>query len=143
MIYFQKETELGFSLDEKLARKWLQGVAAGYGKKVGEIHYVLCDDERILEVNRQFLNHDYYTDVITFDYCVGHTLHGDVFISIDTVRSNAEEAGCSVEEELHRILAHGLLHLCGQDDKTPELRAEMTQKEDKALEEWRGHCALM
>lgn len=133
MIYFQKETELGFPLDEKRVTRWLQHVAADYGKKIGEIHYVLCDDERILEVNRQFLNHDYYTDVITFDYCVGNTLHGDVFISIDTVRSNAQEVKCGVEQELHRILVHGLLHLCGQGDKTPELRAEMTQKEDKAL----------
>lgn len=134
MIYFQSEVSLPFTFDESRVVHWLRRVAADYGKKVGDIHYVLCNDDRILEVNRQFLSHDYYTDIITFDYCVGSTLHGDIFISIDTVASNALDAGCSTEQEFYRILVHGLLHLCGQDDKTPALRLEMTRKEDRALQ---------
>lgn len=133
MIYFQKEVELPVTLNEENVRQWLRRVAACYGKKIGEIHYVLCNDDRILEVNRQFLNHDYYTDIITFDYCVGNTLHGDIFISVDTVMSNAVDVGCTEEQEFYRVLAHGLLHLCGQEDKTPEGRLEMTRKEDNAL----------
>lgn len=113
---------------------WIKAVAAVYGKKIGEIAYVFCNDERILEVNRQYLQHDYYTDIITFDYCEGNMLSGDIFISLDTVRSNAEEYGVSFEQELYRILIHGVLHLCGQDDKTPETRQEMTRKENAALE---------
>lgn len=135
MICYQIEQDLPCALNEARVNAWLRRVAAEYGKKVGDIHYILCNDERILEVNRQFLSHDYYTDVITFDYCVGHTLHGDIFISVDTVVSNAAEVNCLPEEELHRILVHGLLHLCGQEDKTPEKRAEMTAKENKALQQ--------
>ncbi len=112
---------------------WLQKVAAEYGFRVGNLTYILCDDERILEVNRQFLEHDYYTDVITFDYTTPSCLNGDVFISLDTVSSNAQEVGATMEQELCRILVHGLLHLTGQGDKTPETKAEMTHKEDLAL----------
>ena len=85
-------------------------------------------------MNKQYLEHDYYTDIITFDYCEGNTLSGDIFISIDTVQSNANEYNVSFEEELYRIIIHGILHLCGQEDKTPETRAEMTKKENDALE---------
>ena len=112
---------------------WVKEVAASYGKRCGEISYIFCDDEKILEVNRQFLEHDYYTDIITFDYCEGDVLNGDIFISLDTVASNAEEFGVTFDEELHRVLIHGILHLCGQDDQTPELRAEMIAKENDAL----------
>ena len=112
---------------------WVRRVAAGYGKRVGEVAYIFCDDEKILEVNRQYLNHDYYTDIITFDYCEDDTISGDLFISLDTVRSNAAEFGTTFDNELHRILIHGILHLCGQADKTPEARAEMTRKENDAL----------
>ncbi len=112
---------------------WLQQVAADYGKHIGDLNYIFCDDERILAVNRQFLQHDYYTDVITFDYSVFPLLAGDIFISLDTVRSNSEENGTEFEEELHRIIVHGLLHLTGQGDKTPETKAEMTDKENSAL----------
>lgn len=113
--------------------QWLRKVAAGYGYKVGNLTYILCDDERILEVNRQFLGHDYYTDVITFDYTTPSCLNGDIFISLDTVKSNAQEVDATEEQELSRILVHGLLHLTGQGDKTPETKAEMTRKEDDAL----------
>lgn len=112
---------------------WIKTVAAKYGKKVGEVAYIFCDDEKILEVNREYLQHDYYTDIITFDYCEGDVLNGDIFISLDTVASNAEEFGVTFDEELHRVLIHGILHLCGQDDQTPELRAEMIAKENDAL----------
>ncbi|MCQ2324784.1 MAG: rRNA maturation RNase YbeY [Paludibacteraceae bacterium] len=112
---------------------WLQSVAADYGFRVGNLTYILCDDERILEVNRQFLGHDYYTDVITFDYTTPSCLNGDIFISLDTVKSNAQEVGATIQKELCRILVHGLLHLTGQGDKTPETKAEMTRKEDLAL----------
>lgn len=112
---------------------WLRKVAAGYGYRVGDLTYIFCDDEKILEVNRQFLGHDYYTDVITFDYTSPSRVSGDIYISLDTVNSNANEVGVTSNEELTRILVHGLLHLTGQGDKTPETKAEMTRKENMAL----------
>ena len=112
---------------------WLRRVAATYGFHVGDLTYILCDDEKILEVNRQFLGHDYYTDVITFDYTTPSRVCGDIYISLDTVGSNAAEVGVTPDEELVRILAHGLLHLTGQGDKTPETKVVMTQKENTAL----------
>lgn len=121
------------ALDERKISRWIRAVAADYGFAVGNIHYIFCNDERELEVNRQFLGHDYYTDIITFDYSTADTLNGDIFISLDTVRSNAAEVGVSFEDELHRILIHGVLHLTGQGDKTPETKAEMTAKENRAL----------
>lgn len=121
------------ALDERKVNRWIRAVAADYGFSVGNIHYIFCSDERELEVNRQFLGHDYYTDVITFDYTTGTTLNGDIFISLDTVRSNAETVGVSFGQELYRILIHGVLHLTGQGDKTPETKAMMTEKEEKAL----------
>ena len=120
-------------LDERKVSRWIRAVAADYGFSVGNINYIFCSDERELEVNRQFLGHDYYTDVITFDYSTSSTLNGDIFISLDTVRSNAEMVGVSFEQELLRILIHGVLHLTGQGDKTPETKAQMTEKENKAL----------
>ncbi len=112
---------------------WIRAVAASYGKRVGEVAYVFCDDEKILEVNRQYLQHDYYTDIITFDYCEGDMLSGDLFISLDTVRSNAELFGKTYEEELHRVIIHGILHLVGINDKGPGEREIMEAAEDKAL----------
>jgi len=112
---------------------WIKETAAAYDRKVGQIAYIFCSDERILEVNNQYLKHDYYTDIITFDYSEGSIISGDIFISIDTVRSNSEKFNVSFDDELLRILIHGILHLCGQDDNTPELRVEMTNKENLAL----------
>ena len=112
---------------------WVRAVAATYGKRVGEIAYVFCDDEKILEVNRQYLQHDYFTDIITFDYCEGDLLSGDLFISLDTVRSNAELFGKTYEDELHRVIIHGILHLVGINDKGPGEREIMEAAEDKAL----------
>ena len=112
---------------------WIKAVTASYGKKVGEVAYIFCDDEKILEVNRQYLNHDYYTDIITFDYCTDHIVSGDLFISLDTVRSNAEAFGKTYDEELHRVIIHGILHLCGINDKGPGEREIMEAAENKAL----------
>ena len=133
MISYNTENVKMPALPRRATNAWIRAVAAHYGKKVGEVAYIFCDDAKILEVNRQYLQHDYYTDIITFDYCEGDTLHGDIFISLDTVRSNTAEFGTTFDNELHRILIHGILHLCGQADKTPEARAEMTRKENHAL----------
>lgn len=122
------------ALQKQKINRWIKETAAEYKKKAGDISYIFCNDERILEINNQYLSHDYYTDIITFDYSEGPVISGDIFISIDTVRSNSEEFGVDFNNELLRILIHGILHLCGQDDKTPELRAEMTKKENLALE---------
>ena len=121
------------ALDERKVTRWIRSIAADYNFAVGNINYIFCSDDRELEVNRQFLGHDYYTDVITFDYTSGKTLNGDIFISLDTVRSNAEMVGAPFEEELRRIIIHGILHLTGQGDKTPETKAQMTDKEEHAL----------
>ncbi len=112
---------------------WVKAVAASYGKKVGEIAYIFVDDEEILRVNREYLQHDYYTDIITFDYTEGDTISGDLFISLDTVRTNAEQFDKPYEEELHRVIIHGILHLCGINDKGPGERELMEAAEDKAL----------
>lgn len=136
MIQFHCEGTEMPALDERKVSRWIRSVAADYGFSVGQIHYIFCSDERELEVNREFLGHDYYTDVITFDYTAGKTLNGDIFISLDTVRSNAEMVGSQFEDELRRIIIHGVLHLTGQGDKTPETKAEMTEKEEKALAKW-------
>ena len=112
---------------------WVKAVAASYGKKVGEIAYIFVDDEEILRVNREYLQHDYYTDIITFDYTEGDTISGDLFISLDTVRTNAEQFDKPYDEELHRVIIHGILHLCGIKDKGPGEREIMEADEDKAL----------
>ena len=112
---------------------WIKAVAASYGRKVGEIGYLVVDDEKILEVNREYLGHDYYTDVITFDYDEDETVSGDIVISLDTVRSNAQLFGKTYEEELYRVIIHGILHLCGINDKGPGEREIMEAAENKAL----------
>ena len=112
---------------------WIKAVAASYGRKVGEIGYLFVDDEKILEVNREYLGHDYYTDVITFDYDEDDTVSGDIVISLDTVRSNAQLFGKTYEEELYRVIIHGILHLCGINDKGPGEREIMEANENKAL----------
>ena len=121
------------SIKKRENTAWVKAVAASYGKRVGEIAYIFVDDEKILEVNRQYLGHDYDTDIITFEYCEGDVLSGDLFISLDTVRTNAEQVGATYEEELHRVIIHGILHLCGINDKGPGEREIMEAAEDKAL----------
>ena len=114
--------------------EWIKQVAANYGTRVGEVAYIFCNDEKILEVNRQYLQHDYYTDIITFDYTEGSRISGDLFISLDTVRTNAEQfADGDYHRELHRVIIHGILHLCGINDKGPGEREQMEAAEDRAL----------
>jgi rRNA maturation RNase YbeY len=112
---------------------WIKAVAATYGRKVGEIGYLFVNDEKILEVNNEYLGHDYYTDIITFDYDEGNQINGDLVISLDTVRSNAELFGKPYEEELYRVIIHGVLHLCGINDKGPGERELMEAAENRAL----------
>lgn len=112
---------------------WIKAVAATYGRKIGEVGYMFVDDKKILEVNNEYLGHDYYTDVITFDYDEDDTVNGDIVISLDTVRTNAELFGKTYEEELHRVIIHGILHLCGLNDKGPGEREQMEAAENKAL----------
>ena len=133
MIQFQAENIPLPCLNFQKVERWIRATAAEYGFSVGELNYIFCDDEKILAVNQEFLQHDYYTDVITFDYTTRTRVNGDIFISLDTVRTNAEQVAANYEHELHRIIIHGLLHLTGQADKTPETKAQMTAKEEKAL----------
>ena len=122
----------------KIKRKdttaWIKAVAQTYGRKVGEVGYMFVNDEKILEINNEYLGHDYYTDVITFDYDEGDVVNGDIVISIDTVRTNAEMFGKAYEDELYRVIIHGILHLCGLNDKGPGEREIMEKAENKALE---------
>lgn|ERR1035437_2641366 len=134
MIQYISEGVILPALQKQKINRWIKETATEYGKKTGDIAYVFCSDERILEVNKQYLNHDYYTDIITFDYSEGQIISGDIFISVDTVKTNAEEFDVTFEQELNRILIHGILHLCGQNDNTPQLRLEMTHKENLAIE---------
>ena len=136
MIRFGSDSIEMPALDERKIGRWIRAVAADYGFSVGNINYIFCSDERELAVNREFLGHDYYTDVITFDYSTESVLNGDIFISLDTVRSNAEMVGATFDQELLRIIIHGVLHLTGQGDKTAETKVQMTEKEEKALAKW-------
>ena len=106
-------------LKKRITTEWIKEVANSYGKRLGDIAYIFCSDEKILEVNRQYLQHDYYTDIITFDYTEGDRISGDLFISLDTVKTNADQFAQSYNEELNRTIIHGILHLCGINDKGP------------------------
>lgn len=118
---------------------WLREVAEAEGYVLGDVNYIFCSAQRLLEMNRQFLGHDYFTDVITFDYSDRkgtHTVSGDVFIDVETVADNARQYGATRLQEMRRVVVHGLLHLCGQGDKTPRTNAQMHRKEDKYLSAW-------
>ncbi len=120
-------------LNEDAVRDWIVAVAQQHGQRVGCLTYVFCDDEYILQTNREFLRHDYYTDIITFDYTNSRHIAGDMVISLDTVRSNAEMLGAEYNTELMRVIIHGVLHLCGINDKGPGEREIMEQHENAAL----------
>lgn len=122
------------NLDYQQLELWLAQVAQAHNRTLHSLNYIFCDDEEILRVNRAFLNHDYYTDIITFDNCLGSLLRGDLYISLDTVRSNAEGLGVDYIRELHRVIVHGVLHLCGINDKGPGEREIMERHEDDALD---------
>jgi rRNA maturation RNase YbeY len=133
-ITYQAEGVRLPSIQRRNTTTWIKSVAAQHKKKVGEIAYIFCSDERILEINKEYLQHDYYTDIITFDYSEGETISGDIFISLDTVKSNSEQFKTDYDNELHRIIIHGILHLCGINDKGPGEREKMNENENEALE---------
>ncbi|MDE5689302.1 MAG: rRNA maturation RNase YbeY [Duncaniella sp.] len=120
-------------IDAPLLEKWIAAVAKTHNRIVGPLTYIFCDDPKIIEVNRQFLNHDYFTDIITFDYSRGRMVSGDMFISLDTVLSNSELVGATYQRELLRVIIHGVLHLCGINDKGPGEREIMENFENQAL----------
>ena len=122
------------ALDYDALQNWILEVARLHAKIVGELTYIFCNDPKILEVNLQYLQHDYFTDIITFDYTRGQLLRGDMFISLDTVRTNAELVGSDYMTELKRVIIHGVLHLCGINDKGPGEREVMERHENEALE---------
>ena len=134
MITYQTDGTRMPNIKKRETTAWIRRVAATYGKKVGDVGYIFCNDERIIEVNREYLQHDYYTDIITFDYTEGDTIGGDLFISLDTVRTNSEQFATEYYEELHRTIIHGILHLCGINDKGPGEREIMEAAENRALE---------
>ncbi|MCF2564294.1 rRNA maturation RNase YbeY [Prevotella brevis] len=133
MITYNAENVKFPKIKRRETTAWIKRVAASYGRKVGEIGYLFCDDDKILEVNREYLQHDYYTDIITFDYDEDDIISGDLVISLDTVKSNAELFHKNYDEELHRVIIHGILHLCGINDKGPGEREIMEAAENKAL----------
>lgn len=132
MIRFYSETD--FTLNNKqIYKNWLKSIIEKNNKRVGEINYIFCDDPYLLEINQKYLNHDYFTDIITFDYSEGKKIHGDIYISIDRVRENATLFNQTFDKELLRVLSHGVLHLCGFDDQNQEDKIQMTNQEDEAI----------
>ncbi len=136
MITYQTQNAKAPKLPKRATTAWIKSTAAQYGKKIGDVNYIFCNDEKILEINREYLQHDYYTDIITFDYSEGNIVSGDIFVSLDTVKSNAEKFAQTFDSELHRVIIHGILHLCGQKDKSSADRAKMTKKENEALSQF-------
>lgn len=132
-IHFIEEDSKVKGLKRNLSRKWLHEVVLEEGRQPGVINVIFCSDTYLLDMNRQYLKHDYLTDVISFDYSEGGKVSGDIFISVDRVRENAEEMSISFLDELHRIMVHGVLHLIGYDDATADLRANMSRLEDLYL----------
>lgn len=114
---------------------WIKKIANSYNKKIGNVDYLFCNDEKILEINRQYLDHDFYTDIISFDYSEGDIISGDIFISLDTVRTNSQKYNTDYQEELYRVIIHGVLHLCGLDDKLEEDAIRMRESENSALKQ--------
>lgn len=132
MINYNYETN--FLLDNEIAyTEWIESVIESENKELNEINYIFCDDEYLLEINKQYLDHDYYTDVISFDYTEEGLIAGDIFISIDRVKENASNLGISFEEELKRVVIHGVLHYCGYKDKNPIEEEIMRSKEDETV----------
>ncbi|MBP7982396.1 MAG: rRNA maturation RNase YbeY [Kaistella sp.] len=132
MIQFFFENIDKITIDSTLA-VWLEDIILTEGKKPGDINYIFCDDEYLLQVNKEYLQHDYYTDIITFDYVKGKTISGDIFVSLPRIFDNAETLSKDFDSEFFRVLAHGILHLCGYKDKTDEEISEMRNKEDYYL----------
>lgn len=135
-IYFASENT-NFDLKGKMkVKKWISEIIKAQGQKVGDISYLFCDDDYLIQVNREYLDHDTYTDIITFDYVEGKVVSGDILISVERVKENAEKFNTTFDQELHRVIIHGILHLLGQADKSDEDAAMMRKKEDAALALW-------
>lgn len=135
IIYEKEHSKIKMpKIKKRNVSAWIKKVAELHGKKVGDLSYLFCSDDHILEVNKEFLQHDYYTDIITFDYTEGDVISGDMVISVDTIATNAEKFNTSFESEFFRVAIHGVLHLCGINDKGPGEREIMEQHEDEALE---------
>ena len=133
-IVFQSEEELDFSVSKESSIKdWIKKIILKEGKSCGQLYYFFCSDEHLLNINKEFLNHDTYTDIITFDYSEKKAISGEIFISIDRVRENAGKYKVTFEKELLRTVIHGVLHLCGYGDKKPTDKKKMRAKEDEAL----------
>ena len=132
-ISFHNESVNNKTPSKRLLKAWIKEFVSNHGKKVGELAFVFCSDEKILEINQNFLQHDYYTDIITFDYCEADFVSGDIFISVERVQENATSHNIEYNEELLRVLAHGVLHLIGFQDKSPQKKKEMTQNEDLCI----------
>lgn len=129
--------ECSFRLKDRLRiKRWIKQVVENYGYKLGEVSYVFCSDERILEVNKQYLSHDFYTDIITFDYVEKGRVSGDIFISVDRVKENAKDFNVTFQQELLRVIIHGVLHLLGFEDHSQEEQQLMRQKENEAIALW-------
>lgn len=133
-VIYQNEDVKFPPIKKRITTKWIKDTASSYHKTTGDISYIFCSDEKILEINKQYLDHDYYTDIITFDYSEGDFISGDIFISLDTVQTNSEKFNTDYQEEIYRVIIHGILHLCGINDKGPGEREYMTECENKALE---------
>ena len=127
--YFTQDTDFKFK-SKRLTSQWLKLVAQAESKKLGAVSVIFCSDNYLLDVNKKYLNHDYFTDIITFDYCEGDLISGDLFISIDSVKDNSEFYKSCFEDELNRVIVHGVLHLIGYDDHTESDIAQMRSKED-------------
>ena len=132
MISFNYENEFELQNEDQIAT-WISAVILSENKNEGDINYIFCDDEYLLNLNEQYLDHDTLTDIISFDYSVGNELHGDIFISVERVRENAQDFNVTFEEELKRVLVHGVLHYCGYKDKSEEDEQLMRSKEDEKI----------
>lgn len=133
MITFLSENITAPKIKKRKTAQWIKQVASLYNKNIGEVSYLFCNDEKILEINQQYLQHDFYTDIITFDNSEEDILSGDIFISVDTVLSNSQKFNTTYEDELNRVIIHGILHLIGLNDESEEESKEMRSSEDRAL----------
>jgi rRNA maturation RNase YbeY len=134
-ITFDSENIEFPNLKKRETSTWIKNIANSFSKKLGDVAYLFCNDNKILDINRQYLNHDFYTDIITFDYSEGDKISGDIFISLDTVKTNSQKYNTDYQEELYRVIIHGVLHLCGLDDKSEADSIEMREAEDRALKQ--------
>lgn len=132
-IVYQAQDVQFPDIKRRATTNWIKSILPKYNKILGDVAYIFCSDEKILEINNMYLKHDYYTDIITFDYSEENIISGDIFISLETVKSNSEKFKTNFNDELHRVIIHGILHLCGVNDKTPDEEKKMREEENDAL----------